>query len=176
MIRKYQTHTPVLGKRCHIDQSALLIGNITLGDDCSIWPQAVIRGDVNSISIGERTNIQDGSIIHVSHSGAISPGGYATLIGSDVTIGHGVMLHGCTLSDACLIGMRSTILDGACVSKHSMLGACSLLSPRKLIPEGELWMGNPARFVRKLSDQEIKNIYYSANNYVELKNIYIQDN
>lgn len=175
MIRKYATKSPILGQNIWLDPSAIVIGSVTLGDDVSIWPMTVIRGDVNYIKIGERTNIQDGSIIHVSHDGPISPGGYPTLVGSDVTIGHGVMLHGCTIGNACLIGMRSTVLDGAIISQHSMLGAGSLLAPNKIIPEGELWMGSPARFVRKLSAKEIENIYYSAKNYVVGKNQYISD-
>lgn len=175
MIRNYAMQSPVFGQNIWLDPSAIIIGSVTLGNDVSIWPLTVIRGDVNYIKIGDRTNIQDGSIIHVSHDGPISPGGYPTIVGDDVTIGHGVMLHGCTIGNACLIGMRSTVLDGAIINQHSMLGAGSLLAPNKVIPEGELWIGSPARFVRKLSSKEIENIYYSAKNYVIGKNQYISD-
>ncbi len=173
-IRTFQGITPMLGARVYVDQTATVIGDVVLGDDVSVWPGTVIRGDVNFIRIGARSNIQDGTVIHVTHDGPYgTPGGLATVIGEDVTIGHGAIVHACVIEDACLIGMGSTILDGAIVRKHGFVGAGALIPPGKIVGSGELWLGNPARCVRKLGDKEIEQLYYSAQHYVRLKDKYL---
>ena len=173
-IRPFQNISPTLGQRVYVDEAATVIGDVVLGDDVSIWPGAVLRGDVNFIRIGARSNVQDGSIIHVTHDGPYGqPGGFATVIGADVTIGHGAIVHACVIEDACLIGMGSTILDGAVVRKHGFVGAGALVPPGKTVGSGELWLGNPARCVRKLSAEEIEQLYYSAQHYIRLKDKYL---
>ena len=173
-IRTVQGITPMLGARVYIDEAATVIGDVVLGDDVSVWPGTVIRGDVNFIRIGARSNIQDGTVIHVTHDGPYgTPGGLATVIGEDVTIGHGAIVHACVIEDACLIGMGSTILDGAIVRKNGFVGAGALIPPGKTVGSGELWLGNPARCVRKLGEKEIEQLYYSAQHYVRLKDKYL---
>jgi carbonic anhydrase/acetyltransferase-like protein (isoleucine patch superfamily) len=171
--RSYRDQFPRLGAHVYIDAAAVVIGDVELGDDASFWPCAVARGDVNYVRIGARTNVQDGAVLHVTHDGPYTPGGSALLIGADVTIGHGAILHACTIEDACLIGMHATVLDGARVRKHSMVGAGAVVTPGKIVGEGELWLGNPARCVRKLDERQIEQLYYSAQHYVRLKNEYL---
>ena len=173
-IRAFQGVSPVLGEGTYVDEAATVIGDVVLGDDVSIWPGTVIRGDVNYIRIGARTNVQDGTIIHVTHDGPYGkPGGFATVIGEDVTIGHTAVIHACVIEDACLIGMGATILDGATIKKNGFVGAGALISPGKVVETGELWLGNPAKCVRKLSEKEIEQLYYSAQHYVRLKDRYL---
>ena len=173
-IRPYNGVLPTLGARAYIDPAAAVIGDVVLGDDVSVWPLTVIRGDVNFIRIGDRTNIQDGTVIHVSHDGPHAKlGGFATRIGSDVTIGHKAIIHACTIEDAVLIGMGAIVLDGAIVRRHGFVGAGALVAPGKVVGEGELWLGNPAKKVRMLSDAEIEALYYSAGHYVRLKDEYL---
>ena len=175
-IRAFQNIRPTLGERVYVDPAASVIGDVVLADDVSIWPGTVVRGDVNYIRIGARSNIQDGTIIHVTHDGPYGkPGGLATIIGADVTIGHAAIVHACVIEDACLIGMGSTILDGAVVKKHGFVGAGALIPPGKTVGSGELWLGNPARCVRQLNDKEIEQLYYSAQHYVRLKDRYLAD-
>ncbi|MFK7795226.1 MAG: gamma carbonic anhydrase family protein [Gammaproteobacteria bacterium] len=171
-IRTFQTHTPKIDKTAYIDPTALVIGQVEMGADSSIWPMTVVRGDINTISIGERTNIQDGSILHVSHDGEYSPGGASMTIGNDVTIGHSVVLHACTLMDCCLIGIGSVVLDNAIVHKHAIVGAGSLVTNGKELEGGYLWMGRPAKKVRELSDKEIEYLSYSAKHYVKVKQMH----
>nr|WP_221195444.1 gamma carbonic anhydrase family protein [Luteibacter sp. Sphag1AF] len=166
---------PTFGARCYVDPAATLIGDVVLGDDVSIWPGAVARGDVHYIRIGARTNLQDGAIIHVTHDGPYSPGGYPTIIGEDVTIGHGAVIHACTIEDACLIGMHATVLDGATVKKNGFVGAGAVVSPGKVVGERELWLGNPARMVRLLTDTQVEQLYYSAATYVRVKDDYLAE-
>jgi len=175
-IRPFQNHTPVIHDSAYVDTTALVIGQVSIGADSSIWPMTVVRGDINTISIGERTNIQDGSILHVSHDGEFSPGGANMVIGNDVTIGHSVVLHACTLNDCCLIGIGSVILDNAVVHKHAMVGAGSLVTNGKELEGGYLWMGRPAKKVRQLSDREIEYLSYSANHYVKVKQMHEKSN
>jgi carbonic anhydrase/acetyltransferase-like protein (isoleucine patch superfamily) len=172
-IRSYRQCVPRLGAHVYIDPAAVLIGDVELGDDVSLWPCSVARGDVNHIRIGARSNIQDGAVLHVTHDGPYTPGGFPLLIGADVTVGHGAVLHACTIEDACLIGMHATVLDGALVSRHAMVGAAAVVTPGKIVGEGELWLGNPARCVRKLDARQIQQLYYSAQHYVRLKNEYL---
>lgn len=172
-IRPYLGTLPRLGALVYIDPAAVVIGDVAIGDDVSFWPGAVARGDVHYIRIGARTNVQDGAILHVTHDGEYTPGGFPLTIGEDVTIGHGAIVHACTIGDACLIGMNATVLDGAIVHKHSMIGAGAVVAPGKIVGEGELWVGNPARRMRELSADEIERLYYSARHYVKLKNQYL---
>ncbi len=173
-VRPYLDHLPQLGERVYVDESARVIGDVVLGDDVSVWPLTVIRGDVNFVRIGARTNVQDGTVIHVSHDGPHAKlGGFATVIGADVTIGHKAIVHACRIEDACLVGMGSTVLDGAVMQKHGFLGAGSLLTPGKVMGEGEMWLGSPAKFARRLSDAEIEALFYSAGHYVKLKDEYL---
>lgn len=174
LLRPYQGVLPTLGERAYIDPTATVIGDVVLGDDVSIWPGTVVRGDVNFIRIGARTNVQDGSVIHVSHDGPHAKlGGFATVIGADVTIGHKAIVHACRIEDAALVGMGAIVLDGAVVRRHGFVGAGALVAPGKVVGEGELWLGNPAKKVRMLSDGEIEALYYSAEHYVRLKDRYL---
>ena len=134
---------------------------------------AVVRGDVHHIRIGARTNVQDGAIVHVTHAGPYTGEGFPCLIGADVTIGHGAVIHACTIEDACLIGMHATVLDGAVVKKHGFVAAGAVIAPGKVVGEGELWMGNPARCVRRLDAAQIEQLHYSAAHYVKLKDRYL---
>ncbi|MBS0461809.1 MAG: gamma carbonic anhydrase family protein, partial [Proteobacteria bacterium] len=145
---------PRLGARAYIDPAACVIGDVVLGEDASIWPMAVVRGDVHHIRIGARTNVQDGAILHVTHAGPYTGDGFPCVIGADVTIGHAAVVHACTIEDACLIGMHATVLDGAVVKKHGFVAAGAVIAPGKVVGERELWMGNPARRVRVLDDAQ----------------------
>jgi len=174
-IRRYLDHVPTLGERAYVDPAAVVIGDVVLGDDVSIWPGCVVRGDVNFIRIGARTNVQDGTVIHVSHDGPHARlGGFATVIGQDVTIGHKAIIHACRIGDAALIGMGAIVLDGAVVESRGFVGAGALVAPGKVVGTGELWLGNPARRVRVLNETEIEGLYYSAQHYVRLKDRYLQ--
>lgn len=172
-IRPFNGISPRIGLNVYVDPAAVVIGDVELEDDASIWPCAVARGDVHRIRIGARTNIQDGAVLHVTHDGQYTPGGFPLLIGADVTVGHGAILHACTVQEAVLIGMNATVLDGVLIKKHSMIGAGAVVSPGKVVGEGELWLGNPARCVRKLRDDEIEKLYYSARHYIKIKNAYL---
>lgn len=174
-IRTFSDHTPLLGERVYVDRAATVIGAVSLDDDVSIWPGCVLRGDVNSIQVGARTNIQDGTIVHVTHEGPFTrPGGFPTVIANDITIGHGAIIHACQLDEFCLVGMGAIVLDGARVSRYGFVGAGSVVPPGKTVGEAELWLGNPARFIRKLNDREIEQLQYSAQHYVSLKDKYLQ--
>ncbi len=171
-IRTFLEHTPNIDSSAYIDPTALVIGQVTIGAQSSIWPMTVVRGDINTVTIGQRSNIQDGSILHVSHDGKYSPGGATLTIGNDVTVGHSVVLHACTLMDCCLIGIGSVILDNAVVHKHAMVGAGSLVTNGKVLDGGYLWMGRPAKKVRELTKEEIEYLSYSANHYVKVKEMH----
>lgn len=173
-LRTYRNIAPVLGARVYVDPAAVVIGKVTLGDDSSVWPTAVIRGDVHSIEIGARTSIQDGSVLHVTHDGPYAPGGRALIIGSDVTVGHRVTLHACTIGNACLIGMGSILLDNVVTEDFVMIGAGSLVAPGKVLKKGGLYVGSPARRMRDLTDKEIEFLTYSAAHYVKIKDEYLQ--
>jgi carbonic anhydrase/acetyltransferase-like protein (isoleucine patch superfamily) len=173
MISNYLHHTPTFGERVWIAPSADVIGRVTMGEDVGIWFGVVIRGDVHRIVIGDRSNIQDLSMVHVTHHKLEDESdGYPTIIGNDVTIGHRVMLHGCTIEDACLIGMSATILDGAVIGKESIVGAGALVTKNKRFPPRSLIMGSPAKVVRELSDEEVAELYASAQRYVHFKENY----
>lgn len=174
MIRAYRQKCPILGKRVYVDDSAVVIGDVEIGEDSAIWPMVVVRGDMHRIRIGKRTNIQDGSILHITHaSEKTNPVGFPLLIGDNVTVGHGVILHGCTLHDECLIGMGTIILDGAVVESHVMIGAKSLVPPGKRLQSGYLYVGSPVVQKRPLTPEEMAFFSYSAENYVKLKDEYL---
>ncbi|HQS58003.1 MAG: gamma carbonic anhydrase family protein [Gallionellales bacterium 35-53-114] len=173
-IRSFKTSFPKIDARAYVDDSAAVIGDVHVGEDASIWPMCSIRGDVNRICIGARSNIQDGSVIHVTHRYSGLPEGHATLIGNDVTVGHKVILHGCTVEDLCLIGMGSVVLDGAVIRSKVLLGAGSLVPEGRELEGGFLWLGRPAKKVRELTDDELRWFAYSAGHYVKLKDDYME--
>ncbi len=173
MLHTYKNITPTIGQNSWIAPSADVIGDVSCGQDCSIWFGCVVRADVHYIKIGNRVNIQDLSMLHVTHyKKEDKSDGNPTIIEDDVTIGHRVMLHGCTIEKACLIGMSATILDGAVIGKESIVGAGSLVTKNKVFPPRSLIMGTPAKVVRELNDDEIKELYASASRYVAFKNDY----
>lgn len=175
MILKYKKWRPCIKKNAWIAKSADIIGNVKIGKDSSIWFGAIVRGDVHYIKIGKRTSVQDLSMIHVTHyKKEDMSDGNPTIIGDDVTIGHKVMLHGCAVKNACLIGMSATILDGAVIEKESIVGAGSLVTKNKTFPPRSLIMGSPAKFIRNLTDEEVEEIYDSAKRYVKFKNGYMK--
>ena len=174
-IRTYQGMTPQLGTQVFVDPTAVVLGDVTLGDDSSVWPQAVIRGDMQRIRIGARTSVQDGCVLHITHAGPFNPEGFPLLIGDDVTIGHQALLHGCTVGNRVLIGMACIVMDGAVIEDQVVLGAGSLVPPGKRLLSGYLYVGRPAQQVRALSDKEQAYFSYSAANYVKLKELHLAE-
>lgn len=174
-LRSLHAWTPVLGRAVFVDPTAAVIGQVFLGDDASIWPQVSIRGDLLPIHIGARTNIQDGSVLHTTQKSAYNPEGYPLEIGEDVTVGHAVVLHGCTLKRLCLIGMGSIVLDGAVVEEEVLVGAGSLVPPHKVLESGFLWLGSPVKRIRPLTADERQFLRFSAQKYVDNKNLYLED-
>ena len=172
-IRSFEKHTPQLGERVFVDDTAVVIGDVHLGADASVWPMTVIRGDIHQIRIGERSSIQDGTVVHVTHDGPFNPGGFPCKVGSDVTVGHKVMLHGCTIGDRVLVGMGTTIMDGAVVESDVIIGAGSLVPPGKTLSGGYLYVGSPVKQARALTEQEKSFFLYSAGKYRELKDRYL---
>jgi carbonic anhydrase/acetyltransferase-like protein (isoleucine patch superfamily) len=168
-IRTYQQFTPQLGERVFVDASAVVLGDVEIAADSSVWPLVVIRGDMHSIRIGERSSIQDGSVLHITHAGPFNPDGYPLIIGDEVTVGHNVTLHGCTLGNRILVGMGSIIMDGAVVQDEVVIGAGSLVPPGKVLESGFLYVGSPVKQARPLTDKERNFFSYSAANYVRLK-------
>ena len=174
-IRPFQQHTPALGERAFVDRSAVVIGDVEIGADSSIWPLTVIRGDMHRIRIGARTSVQDGCVLHITHAGPFNPDGFPLLIGDDVTIAHKVMLHGCTVGSRVLIGMGSIVMDGAVIEDDVIVGAGSLVPPGKRLDSGFLYVGSPVRPVRALTDKEKAFFTYSACNYVKLKDQHLAE-
>ena len=172
-LRPYKNHFPQQGDRVMIDSSSVVVGEVQLADDVSIWPLVAIRGDVNKVVIGKRSNIQDGSVLHVTHKSTSNPEGYPLIVGEDVTVGHKAMLHGCTIGNRVLVGMGSILLDGVVVEDDVMIGAGSLVPPGKRLESGYLYLGSPVKQVRPLSEAEIAGLLYSSNNYVGWKNEYL---
>lgn len=168
-VRPFNKITPVIAKTAFVDDTALVIGDVKIGANSSVWPMSVIRGDVHSIRIGERTNIQDGSICHVTHDGEFSPGGYPLTVGDDVTVGHRVLLHACTVGNLCLIGMSATIMDAAVIEDKVIVGAGSLVPTGKRLESGHLYVGSPVKRVRELNEKELAFLEYSAAHYAKLK-------
>lgn len=174
-IRTFQGITPKLGERAFVDSSAVVLGDVEIGDDSSVWPQVAIRGDVHRIRIGARTSIQDGSVLHVTHAGPFNPDGYPLEIGDDVTVGHKVTLHGCRIGNRVLVGMGAIVLDGAVVEDEVIIGAGSLVPPGKTLESGYLYVGSPVKQARPLSDKERGFFAYSAGNYVKLKDQHLAE-
>ncbi|WP_282341412.1 MULTISPECIES: gamma carbonic anhydrase family protein [Pseudomonas] len=168
-IRTYNSSTPRLGERAFVDASAVVIGDVEIGEDSSVWPLSVIRGDMHRIRIGARTSIQDGSVLHITHAGPFNPDGFPLIIGDEVTVGHKVTLHGCTLGSRILVGMGSIVMDGAVVQDEVIIGAGSLVPPGKVLESGFLYVGSPVKQARPLSDKERSFFAYTAGNYVKLK-------
>ncbi|GAA5193981.1 gamma carbonic anhydrase family protein [Ferrimonas gelatinilytica] len=175
-IKSYRGVKPTVAARVFIDESAVLYGDITLGEDASIWPFVVARGDVNRITIGSKTNIQDASVLHVSRSSEANPAGHPLIIGNDVTVGHKAMLHGCHIHDRVLVGMGAIVLDGAVIEENVVIGAGALVPPGKRLTSGYLYVGSPAKAARPLSDEEIAFLKTSADGYVMLKDHYLEEN
>ena len=174
-IRSYQGMTPVIGERVLIDPSAVVLGDVEIGADSSIWPLVVVRGDMHRIRIGTRTSIQDGSVLHITHAGPYNPDGFPLVIGSEVTVGHQAMLHGCSIGDRVLVGMGAMVMDGAVVEDDVVIGAGSLIPPGKRLQSGYLYVGRPAKQVRKLTDKEMSFFSYTAGNYVKLKDKHLKE-
>nr|VFJ68338.1 MAG: Carbonic anhydrase or acetyltransferase, isoleucine patch superfamily [Candidatus Kentron sp. FW] len=167
-IRSFEDKTPRIDHSVYVDETALVIGDVTIAQEASIWPMTVVRGDVNSITIGERTNIQDLSMIHVTHRGGPQfPNGYKTTIANDVTVGHHCVIHGCNIEAFSLIGIGSIVMDGVRVRPRTIIGAGSLVPPGKILEGGYLWVGKPVKRVRALTEGEKENLEYSAEHYVK---------
>ncbi|MGR8932735.1 MAG: gamma carbonic anhydrase family protein [Gammaproteobacteria bacterium] len=171
--RVFNGKLPTIGSDVYIDSSAVVIGDVNIEDDVSIWPTCVVRGDVESIHIGAGSNVQDGSVLHVSHAGDYSPTGHKLVIGKGVTIGHRAVVHGCTIGDYCLIGIGAIVMDGAVLEDYVMLGAGALVPPGKKLESGYLYVGAPAKPVRPLDESEKSFLEYSYRHYVQLKNQYL---
>jgi len=172
-VRPYKGLVPQIADSAYIDEAATVIGDVHIGVESSVWPAAVIRGDVNRIRIGARSNVQDGTVVHVTHDYDQSGGGFGVSIGNDVTIGHNVTVHGCTIEDQCLIGIGSIILDGAIIQSQVLLGAGSLVPEGKVLESGNLYLDSPAKKIRMLTDEEMKWFKYSAGHYVKLSRDYL---
>jgi len=168
-IRPYQGMTPKLGERVFVDPSAVVLGDVEIGDDSSVWPLVVIRGDMHRIRIGRCSSIQDGSVLHITHAGPYNPDGFPLIIGDHVTVGHQAMLHGCTIGNRVLVGMGAMIMDGAVVENEVIVGAGSLVPPGKTLKSGYLYVGRPAKPQRELTEQERAFFTYTAENYSRLK-------
>ncbi len=175
MIRAYKNSVPKLAENVLIDDSAVIVGNIEIKQDVSIWPLVAARGDVNHIHIGARTNIQDGTVLHVTRKESSNPKGYPLIIGEDVTVGHKCMLHGCKLGNRILVGMGAIIMDGVIVEDDVFIGAGTLVPPNKILKSGYLYVGNPMKQARPLKESERVFLKESALNYVKLKNDYLAD-
>jgi carbonic anhydrase/acetyltransferase-like protein (isoleucine patch superfamily) len=174
-IRSYQGISPQIGDGCFIDPSSVIIGKVQIGRNSSIWCNSVIRGDVSSILIGENTNIQDLTMLHVTHyNPSISSSESPLVIGNNVTVGHSCCLHACTVMDNVLIGMGSTLLDNCIIESNVLIGAASVVPPNKRLESGYLYFGNPLKQIRKLSEEEIKFIQYSAEHYIRVKNTHLE--
>ncbi len=172
-VRPYREWKPAIGRRVWVDPAAMVIGRVTIGDDSSIWPGAVLRGDVNAITVGARTSIQDGSILHVASDRLAGEGGIPLVIGDDCTVGHRVILHACTIEDRCLIGMGAIVMDGAVVGDEVIVGAGALVPAGRRLPPRTLWIGSPARQARPLTKEEVAYLAESAAHYVALKDGYL---
>ena len=167
-LRPFLDRVPSIGHRVWIDPACCVIGAVAIGDDASVWPGAVLRGDVNAIRIGARTNIQDGSVLHVDSPRPGHESGYPTIIGDEVLIGHLAMVHGCILHDRAFVGLGAIVMDGCEIEGDSMLAAGAMLTPGKRIPTGQLWAGRPAKYVRDLSEADLVGMRAGVAHYVEL--------
>ncbi|MGO2510632.1 gamma carbonic anhydrase family protein [Marinomonas polaris] len=175
VMKSFRGKTPQLGDRVWVDDSAVIIGDVTIGEDSSVWPLVAIRGDMHRIRIGARTSVQDNSCLHITHASDYKPEGHPLTIGDDVTVGHMAMLHGCTIGSRVLVGMGTTILDGAVIEDEVIIGAGSLVPPGKRLETGFMYMGSPVKQIRPLNDKEIEYFQYAGLNYVKLKNEYLAE-
>ncbi|QXP91949.1 gamma carbonic anhydrase family protein [Methylococcus capsulatus] len=174
-IQTYNGIHPTLGHNVFVAESAFVAGDVSLGDDVSIWPCVVARGDVHRIEIGPATNIQDGSVLHVTQPSAFNEAGFPLIVGAGVTVGHRAVLHGCTIGDLCLIGIGAIVMDGAVIEDRVMVGAGTLVPPGKRLESGYLYVGSPVRQARPLKDSELEFLVHSRDGYVKLKNQYLHD-
>lgn len=172
-LRPYLHTQPKLAAGVFVDSSAVVIGDVELGADCSVWPLVVIRGDMHRIRIGARTSVQDGAVLHITHASKFNPEGFPLQIGEEVTVGHQAMLHGCTIGSRVLIGMKAMVMDGAVVEDEVIIGAGSVVPPNKRLERGFVYMGSPAKKIRAITEEEREFFAYSAQNYVRLKNTYL---
>jgi len=173
-IRSHAGLHPRIAAGVYIDPASIVIGDVEIGEGSSVWPMTVIRGDIHRIRIGARTSVQDGSVLHVTHAGPYNPDGFPLIIGDDVTIGHKAMLHGCTIGNRILVGMAAVIMDGVVVNDDVIVGAGTLVPPGKNLESGYLYMGNPVRQVRPLTDKELKYFHYTAKRYADLAAEYLK--
>ena len=174
-IRSFQGKTPQLAPRVYIDPAATVIGNCILGTDVSVWPGAVLRGDLLTISVGDRSNVQDNAVLHTTHKSQYYPDGYALTIGKDVVIGHRAVLHGCTVGDRVLVGIGAIVNDGAVIEDEVIVGAGCLVPPGKTLVSGFVYVGNPAKQLRPITESERTFFTYSPANYVRLKDKYLAE-
>jgi carbonic anhydrase/acetyltransferase-like protein (isoleucine patch superfamily) len=174
-IQSFEGKRPSIAEDAWVHETAVVIGDVTLGPHSSIWPLCVVRGDIHRIEIGAETNIQDGSILHVSHDSRFMPGGAPLIIHDSVTIGHQVVLHGCEIQERCLVGIGARVLDRAVLKPRTMVGAGALVTPGQVLEGGYLWLGAPARRARPLTDRELEYLEYVAGNYVRLTGRYRAD-
>jgi carbonic anhydrase/acetyltransferase-like protein (isoleucine patch superfamily) len=174
-IRSFQDKTPLIHETAYIDPACVIIGDVEIGADSSVWPMVTIRGDMHRIRIGARSSIQDNSVLHITHAGPFNPDGWPLTIGDDVTVGHSVTLHGCTLGNRILVGVGSTVMDGAVIEDEVVIGAGTLVPPGKQLESGFLYVGSPCKKARPLSDKERSFFTYSANNYAKLKDQHIAE-
>jgi carbonic anhydrase/acetyltransferase-like protein (isoleucine patch superfamily) len=173
-IRRHRGKHPIIAGSAYVDPAAVIIGDVEIGENSSIWPMTVVRGDIHRIRIGKRSSMQDGSVLHVTHAGPYNPDGYPLIIGDDVTVGHKVMLHGCTIGNRILIGMAAVVMDGVVIEDEVVVGAGTLVPPGKILESGYLYLGNPARQVRPLTDRELRYFDYTSNAYVKLAAEYLE--
>ncbi|WP_370980495.1 gamma carbonic anhydrase family protein [Agaribacterium sp. ZY112] len=174
-VRNFAGSSPQIEASVFVDKSAVIIGDVEIGADSSVWPCAVVRGDMHYVRIGERVSVQDNAVLHITHASDYNPEGHPLIIGDDVTIGHGACLHGCTVGSRVLIGINSTVLDGALVPDEVVVAAGALVPPGKQLESGYLYVGSPCKKARALSEKELSFFRYSASNYVEIKNKYMQE-
>jgi carbonic anhydrase/acetyltransferase-like protein (isoleucine patch superfamily) len=166
---------PTLGARVYVAPTATVIGDVVLGDDVSVWPGAVVRGDMHSIRVGHRSNVQDGAVLHITHASDYNPGGWPLDIGDDVVIGHKAVVHGCRVGNRVLVGIGAIVNDGVVIEDEVIVGAGCVVPPGKTLESGYVYVGNPCRQLRPVTDQERAFFTYSPANYVKLKNEYLVD-
>ena len=174
-VRSYKNKTPVIGEKVFIDETAVVLGDVVIGEHSSIWPCTVLRGDMHEIRIGKRTSVQDGAVLHITHAGPYNPDGWPLHIGDDVTIGHNATLHGCTIHDRVLIGIGAIVLDGAVIESEVLVAAGAMVPPKAHLESGYIYKGNPAKKGRPLTNKERDFFTYSSNNYVKLKALHQQE-
>lgn len=171
-VRAHKGIWPAIDASVFVDPTAVIIGDVCIGEDSSVWPLSVIRGDMHRIRIGRRVSVQDGSVLHITHASDYNPEGFPLTIGDDVTIGHQATLHGCTIHDRVLIGMKAMVMDGALIESDVILGAGAVVPPGKVLAAGHVYIGNPAKAVRAISEKEKTYFSYTAANYARLKDVY----